>query len=360
MSKMRAAYDFLAGDDGILDGVKDQVKGDKGAPGNDGVNGQKGKLGDKGAPGNDGSFTQVVFAFDTTSPSELPKSGTFPADWDGVGKPTTTVDVKSGECALHVPTGNLWMHLPGTNTANWVNTGAAATGPKGEVGLKGDNGDKGVVGQKGAPGTNGADAAKGQKGETADKGELGNKGQKGEKGVFGPKGQKGLGGSQGTQGETGAKGEKGHAGSDGADGNKGSQGVQGTAGSSGAKGNKGEDAPSENYPRTLVAFNASGSVIDATITPIHRFNVFEVRKTATGTFRIRFNNKAPHNSVMVFAQAKYPGRADCVASTRWTATIEVRDGSGNLSDNDYITVMVFCPSGGYGSSGDQGDGNGGY
>ena len=357
---MRLAYDFLAGSDGLLDGIKDQVKGDKGSPGGDGVDGQKGLAGQKGAPGNDGSVTQIVFAFSTTGTDQLPKSGTFPADWDGAGKPTTTIDVKPGESVLQLPSGNLWMFLPGTNTLNWVNTGAKSTGPKGEVGVKGGVGDKGSIGDKGIAGTNGTDAAKGQKGETADKGEKGEVGEKGSIGLLGPTGQKGQKGTLGTTGGTGLKGQKGEGGTNGAVGNKGSQGIQGTAGTSGAKGQKGEDAPSSNYPKTLVAFTSIGSDVDDPLTPSAQFNIYEVRKTATGTFRIRFRNKAPSTNLMVFAQAKYPGRADCTASTAWTATIEVRDGSGNLSDNGYVTVMVYCPSGGYGSSGDQGDGNGGY
>ena len=168
MSKMRSTYTFLTGDDGLFDGVKDQVKGDKGAPGHDGVDGQKGVAGAKGAPGDDGSVTQIVFAFDTTGSDQLPLSGTFPADWDGVGKPTTTIAVKPGESVIQLPSGNLWMYMPGTNVSNWVNTGTQTTGPKGEVGAKGDAGDKGAGGEKGAAGTNGTDGAKGQKGEQAD------------------------------------------------------------------------------------------------------------------------------------------------------------------------------------------------
>jgi hypothetical protein len=357
---MRAAFDFLAGDDGLLDGIKDQVKGEKGVPGGDGINGQKGLSGQKGAPGDDGSVTQIVFAFGTNTSDNLPKSGTFPADWDSAGVPTTTIALKSGESAIDTRSNTLWMFLPGTNSANWVNVGTKATGPKGEVGAKGDSGDKGSTGSTGAAGTNGADAAKGQKGETADKGQKGVVGDKGAKGEMGQTGNKGQKGSTGLTGGAGTKGEKGASGVKGLDGNKGTKGNLGTAGTSGAKGHKGEDAPSSNYPKTIIAFNSTGSVVDATITPLHQFNVYEVKKLAVGTFRIRFRNKAPRDSVIVFAQAKYPGRADCVASTQWTATIEVRDGSGNLSDNDYITAMVYCPFGGYGSSGDQGDGNGGY
>ena len=343
MSKMRAAYDFLAGDDGVLDGIKDQVKGDKGAPGQDGVSGQKGLAGQKGAPGSDGSVTQIVFAFDTTGTNELPKTGTFPADWDGVGKPTTTIAVESGESVLHTPSGNLWMFLPGTNTANWVNTGTTTTGPKGEVGAKGGSGDKGSIGQKGLAGTNGADAAKGQKGEQADKGQKGQAGDKGAKGEMGQTGNKGQKGSKGAVGGLGAKGEKGVSGNNGLDGNKGSQGVQGTAGTSGAKGDKGADAVSGSKAAALVKFNSIGSAVEATITPDSSLNVSEVKKMAAGTFRVRFQNKLAGGNTIVFAQASYPNRADCTATSAWTATIEVRDASGNLADDDLITAMVFHP-----------------
>jgi hypothetical protein len=348
MSKMRAAYDFLAGDDGLLDGLKDQVKGEKGAPGGDGINGQKGNLGAKGAPGDDGSVTQVVFAFGTNTSNNLPKSGTFPADWDSAGVPTTTIALKQGESALDTRTNTLWMFVPGTNTANWINAGTKATGPKGAVGLKGDGGDKGNVGDKGSAGTNGADAAKGQKGDTADKGEVGTTGEKGAKGEMGQTGQKGQKGSLGATGGTGTKGEKGVVGYNGTDGNKGTKGQQGTAGTSGAKGQKGVDAVTSAIPTSIVAFNGTGIVVDGVASPTVNLNIDEVRKTALGTYRLRFQSKLPSVNSVVMANASYPNRADCTVRTRWTATIEVRDSGGNLIDDDYITATVFHPNTGAG------------
>ena len=345
---MRAAYDFLAGDDGLLDGIKDQVKGEKGTPGLSGAVGQKGALGQKGAPGDDGSVTQIVFAFGTNTSDNLPKSGTFPAGWDSAGVPTTTIALKQGESALDTRSNTLWMFVPGTNTANWINAGTKATGPKGEVGAKGDSGDVGVAGDKGAPGTNGADAAKGQKGDTADKGEVGTTGEKGAKGAMGQTGQKGQKGSQGLTGGSGTKGEKGAYGMSGNDGNKGTKGQQGTTGTSGAKGQKGVDAETSAIPTSIVAFNATGAAVDAVISPTVNLNIDEVRKMAVGTFRLRFQSKLPSVNSVVFANASNPNRADCTERTRWTATIEVRDSSGNLVDDDYITAMVLHPNTGAG------------
>jgi len=345
---MRAAFDFLAGDDGLLDGIKDQVKGDKGAPGGDGINGQKGNLGAKGAPGNDGSVTQVVFAFGTNTSDNLPKSGTFPADWDSAGVPTTTIATKAGESVIDTRTNTLWMFVPGTNTANWINAGTKATGPKGAVGLKGDVGDKGSIGNKGEAGVNGADAAKGQKGDTADKGEVGTAGEKGAKGAMGQTGQKGQKGSEGATGGAGTKGEKGVYGLTGNDGNKGTKGDGGTAGTSGAKGQKGVDAETSAIPTSIVAFNGTGLVIDGVASPTVNLNIDEVRKIEVGTYRLRFQSKLPSVNSVVFANASFPNRADCTVRTRWTATIEVRDSGGNLIDDDYITAMVLHPNTGAG------------
>ena len=345
---MRAAYDFLAGDDGLLDGIKDQVKGEKGNPGGDGLNGQKGLIGQKGAPGDDGSVTQVVFAFGTNTSNNLPKSGTFPADWDAAGIPTTTIAVKAGESALDTRSNTLWMFVPGTNTANWINAGTQATGPKGEVGIKGGSGDKGNVGEKGAAGTNGADATKGQKGDTADKGDTGITGEKGAKGAMGQTGQKGQKGSTGLTGGSGTKGDKGYGGIAGTDGNKGTKGDVGTAGTSGAKGQKGIDAVTSAVPTSIVAFNGVGAAVNDTISPTVNLNIDEVRKIQVGTYRLRFQSKLPSVNSVVFANASNPNRADCTVRTRWTATIEVRDSGGNLIDDDYVTAMVLHPNTGAG------------
>ena len=345
---MRAAYDFLAGDDGLLDGLKDQVKGEKGTPGLNGPAGQKGALGAKGAPGDDGSVTQIVFAFGTNTSDNLPKSGTFPADWDSAGVPTTTIATKAGESALDTRSNTLWMFVPGTNTANWINAGTKATGPKGAVGIKGDGGDKGITGEKGAAGVNGADAAKGQKGDAADKGEVGTTGEKGAKGAMGQTGQKGQKGSLGATGGTGTKGEKGVGGTTGYDGNKGAKGDGGTAGTSGAKGQKGVDAETSAIPTSIVAFNGVGAAVNDTISPTVNLNIDEVRKIQVGTYRLRFQSKLPSVNSVVFANASNPNRADCTIRTRWTATIEVRDSSGNLIDDDYVTAMVLHPNTGAG------------
>lgn len=142
----------------------------------------------------------------------------------------------------------------------FIDTGIAATGPKGETGPagpKGEQGERGMQGERGpvgATGATGATGAKGDKGDTGAVGPRGEKGEKGEKGdpftysdftaaqleglrgEQGPVGPKGETGATGATGARGAKGETGETGPIGPQGPRGEQGVQGEQGPRGETG----------------------------------------------------------------------------------------------------------------------------
>ena len=110
----------------------------------------------------------------------------------------------------------------------FVDTGVAATGPKGDTGPAGP---RGPIGETGPQGERGPIGATGATGET---------GPKGDKGDVGAQGERGLRGETGTQGPIGPKGEKGDTGDTGPQGEKGETGPQGPQGVQGEKGPRGE------------------------------------------------------------------------------------------------------------------------
>lgn len=159
-------------------------------------------------------------------------------------------------------TGN-WFKWDATAGA-FADTGVAATGPQGEVGLKGDTGTQGPKGDTGATGPKGdtgATGAQGPKGETGATGATGPQGPKGETGARGPQGEQGFQGETGPAGPQGPKGDKGDAftysdftaaqlaalkgdkGDTGPQGEKGDTGATGPTGPEGPRGPQGEQGP---------------------------------------------------------------------------------------------------------------------
>ena len=150
----------------------------------------------------------------------------------------------------------------------FIDTGIAATGPKGEtgpVGPKGEQGERGIPGERGPVGATGATGARG---ETGPKGDTGAVGPRGEQGETGPQGLTGPIGPQGPQGETGPRGA---TGPQGPEGKQGPQGLTGETGPIGPQGPRGEQGvQGEQGPRgetgkglTVLSYYESKAELDA-------------------------------------------------------------------------------------------------
>ena len=160
----------------------------------------------------------------------------------------------------------------------FIDTGIAATGPKGEtgpVGPKGEQGERGIPGERGPVGATGATGARGEKGDKGDTGAVGPRGEKGEKGekgdpftysdftaaqlegLRGEQGPIGPKGETGATGATGARGEKGETGETGPIGPQGPRGEQGVRGEQGPRGETGKGLTVLSYYESKAALDAA-------------------------------------------------------------------------------------------------------
>jgi len=123
---------------------------------------------------------------------------------------------------------------------NWViggvDTGVAATGPKGDKGDTGSTGPQGATGPQGPAGERGETGPQGPKGDTGATGPKGDQGPQGERGPQGPKGDTGATGPQGPKGDQGDQGIQGIQGPQGPKGDTGDTGPQGPQGVQGPAG----------------------------------------------------------------------------------------------------------------------------
>ena len=323
-------------------------KGQKGQTGAAGVNGQKGAIGPKGIAGEKGQITTIVYAFDTNSASNLPRSGVFPVNWDKTGSPSTTVGLSVGESVIDLRTNTLYTFTPGTQT-NWSNLGTKPAGPKGLQGNKGSPGDKGSAGVKGADGVDGVDGVKGHKG---DPGSTGFRGRKGDKGPRGPEGLDGNMGATGSKGNTGSKGQKGlrgSPGSDGINGTKGAKGENGLTGPAGAKGQKGIDAETSGVATALANFDGTTADAGQQISALTLFGFSSITKIASGRYRCTFSSILPSEKFVAIFQATGPNgelREPFVyLRSRRSITIDTRQpGTHTPIDSNFVNLVVWHPN----------------
>ena len=159
----------------------------------------------------------------------------------------------------------------------FIDTGVAATGPKGDTGPagpKGEQGERGIPGERGPVGATGATGTRGETGPKGDTGAVGPRGEKGEKGekgdpftysdftaaqlegLRGEQGPIGPKGETGATGATGARGEKGDTGETGPIGPQGPRGEQGVQGEQGPRGETGKGL-------TVLSYYESKAELDA-------------------------------------------------------------------------------------------------
>ena len=180
------------------------LQGPKGATG---ATGATGPTGDTGAAGNVGTI-EGWFG-NIRAPSELPANGSIPIDWDGVGRPSTSIQCTTATYLYYEPrapqdgTGvpdhsdPLFGHLYTWNgTDAWQDVGNIV-GPKGETGAVGPIGATGTTGATGA-----ASTAVGPTGPTGASGPTGATGAAST--IPGPTGASGPIGATGATGASGA------------------------------------------------------------------------------------------------------------------------------------------------------------
>lgn len=169
----------------------DGLQGDQGVQGPigpDGIQGIQGEEGDQGIQGPAG--TQILGTFgDVRIPGELPADGLIPADWDGPGRPATSIQFQEAESLVFQPIagdtdpewGDVWTYLPDFQT--WSNLGKIQgpqgpqgdTGPQGVEGPQGDQGIQGIqgpIGDDGPQGPLGPEGPLGPQGDDGDRGSL--------------------------------------------------------------------------------------------------------------------------------------------------------------------------------------------
>lgn len=160
------------------------LKGEPGAAGTNGKDGENGKTPYVGENGN-----WYIGANDTGKPSRGAKGE------PGKDGATPTFSIES------VETGEPGTDADVTMTGDAPNHGLKFVIPRGDKGDKGDTGSPGAKGDKGEPGAKGEPGSPGAKG---DKGDPGSPGAKGDKGEPGAKGEPGSPGAKGDKGDTGA------------------------------------------------------------------------------------------------------------------------------------------------------------
>jgi hypothetical protein len=190
----------------------DGFRGPQGCPG-----GPKGDTGPRGPPGPTGGIQYISF-----TKGETGARGLTGADGEKGAK---------GETGARGLTG-----ADGEKGAKGETGARGLTGADGENGTKGETGARGLTGadgEKGAKGETGADGENGQRGETGARGLTGADGENGQRGETGARGLTGADGENGQRGETGARGLTG------ADGENGQRGETGARGETGLKGETG-------------------------------------------------------------------------------------------------------------------------
>lgn len=251
-------------------------QGPEGKQGPQGIEGKQGIQGPKGDKGDAGTSTVIIGTFGVSKkPSDLPKNGFFPKDWDSPGNPAADVTLKIGQALVFQPANRLdplWGHVfnfvgavaadgDGNFDADgWADLGdiqgakgdkgdkgeqgpvgpkgdTGAQGPEGKQGIQGPKGDQGIQGPKGDTGGQGIQGDPGPKGDKGDTGSQGPEGKQGPQGDQGPRGDKGDTGEQGPRGDVGPEGKQGPIGP------KGDQGEQGPKGDVGPEGPKGDQGP---------------------------------------------------------------------------------------------------------------------
>ena len=129
---------------------------------------------------------------------------------------TKRATTEANEAASHQPrigesdTWEVWDIA----SAEYVDTGVAARGARGEKGAAGEPGPRGPQGERGVQGPKGDEGATGPQGPQGMAGKQGPKGDSGEAGPQGPKGDMGEPGPAGPQGPKGDPGAPGSPGSD--------------------------------------------------------------------------------------------------------------------------------------------------
>lgn len=330
--------------------VQPTIKGEKGAFGLAGRHGDKGQQGTKGEPGKDGLATKVIFALDSVLPEYLPRSGIFPPNFDGEGKPEQQIRANVGESIVYTPDGTIWCFQPRSGFLGWINIGTIATeitnisGDKGEQGADGLKGEKGESGTKGEPGIEGQAGIDGIDGQDGTKGEVGAEGQKGSKGDAGSNGVKGAHGYDGKDGAKGSRGRKGEKG------NEGSVGPRGEQGHTGNKGEKGSDATVLGLgliPKAAIHFNGIQESL------YNSFNIGALKRLDDGRYRLRFERKLDRDDYIVTSQAyvKDNDKANvrhCVVTTRTKSycIVEVTNpATAQHEDATNIDVLIYCFTG---------------
>ncbi len=101
-------------------------------------------------------LTEVRGSFGKTkTPSDLPKTGIIPKDWDEPGVPSEEITMEVGQCLFYTPTEHAYIYV-GTKfiESAWVDVGQieGAQGPEGPVGPPGPRGPEGPQGKQGSPG----------------------------------------------------------------------------------------------------------------------------------------------------------------------------------------------------------------
>lgn len=162
--------------------------GPAGDDGKDGPTGPTGPTGDQGPTGPAGQSVEFIGEFANRIPSELPKDGLIPKDWDGPNDPPHPIQCVPGDGLLYtgnqIPalTGTLWVFAPKTEADGWINAGhiVGPTGPTGPRGITGPTGPQGEQGDEGPVGPTGDDGPRGPTGAEGIQGPVGPTGPAGQ------------------------------------------------------------------------------------------------------------------------------------------------------------------------------------
>jgi hypothetical protein len=100
-------------------------------------------------------LTEVRGSFTKRNPSELPKNGIIPKDWDSPGVPSEEIKMEIGQCLFYTANEHAYIYV-GTQfiEAGWVDVGhiEGPAGPEGPPGPPGQRGPIGPQGPQGSPG----------------------------------------------------------------------------------------------------------------------------------------------------------------------------------------------------------------
>ncbi len=203
------------------------LKGDKGEPGRDGIDGKAVDMHEVRIAIIDAvADTLLSVQFDAKLSDAVAKLP--PPEKGEKGEP--------GERGLMGPQG-----IQGENGKDGVAGKDGADGKDGKDGADGRDGIDGKDGESGPEGAVGKDGVDGKEGPVGPQGAPGKDGEPGPQGPQGLQGERGLDGANGKDGPPGPQGEKGQDGRDGFAGRDGLPGVQGEKGRDGSDGKDGRD-----------------------------------------------------------------------------------------------------------------------